>query len=272
MNDDHGGDQPREARDQDIQAVRRTAQILGLFSPESPQISVAEATARLGLHRTTTHRYISSMVASGLLERVDDSSLVRPGASLVQLGTFALSQQRIMMLAPAYLRELAGEVGVTTVLSLWGTSGPVVSLVEEASHPTLVTVRVGSQLSLTSAQAKVFLAFLPDQFHAERLTGGLPEPQRSEARDRVQAVRERAMTSDVNHRGICVVAAPVFSAKGICATLALIGTERMLPSSLESREAATLRNACHRLTKEMGGTWPVADINPSGVDDLRRAT
>lgn len=251
-------DQPGNAREQDIQAVSRTAQILGLFAPETPELSVAETTRRLGLNRTTVHRYFSSMVSCGLLERVEGSSLVRPGRSILQLGSFALGQQRIMQMAPVYLRELALEIKVSTVLSLWGTSGPVVSLVEEADHPTLVTVRVGSQLALNSSQAKVFLAFLPDQFHADRLTGSLPEPQRTEIRRRIEAIRQAGMSSDVNSRGICVLAAPVFAANGICATIAAVGTERMLPDALDSREAVALTAACKRLTKEMGGSWPEA--------------
>lgn len=249
-------DQAGGGREQDIQAVSRTAQILALFTPENPAISVADATRLLGLNRTTVHRYFSSMISSGLLERVEDSALVRPGRSILQLGSFALGQQRIIQMAPAYMRELALDIKVSTVLSLWGTSGPVVTLVEEAEHPTLVTVRVGSQLALNSSQAKVFLAFLPDQFHAERLTGSLPEPQRTETRDRIETVRQNGVSSDVNHRGICILAAPVFAATGICATLAAVGTERMLPSALDSREALALKDACRRLTKEMGGTWP----------------
>lgn len=246
------------ARERDIQAVARTAQILSLFAPECPVISVADTTRRLGLNRTTVHRYFSSMISSGLLERVEDSSLVRPGRSILQIGSFALGQQSIIQLAPTYLRELALDVKVTTVLSLWGTSGPVVSLVEEADHATLVTVRVGSQLALNSSQAKVFLAFLPDQFHADRLTGSLPEPQRTKTRDRIEDIRENGISSDINSRGICILAAPVFAATGICATLAAVGTERMLPAALDSREAMSLKDVCKRLTKEMGGTWPQA--------------
>ena len=251
-------DEPVTAREQDIQAVSRTAQILGLFAPETPELSVAEATRRLGLKRTTVHRYFSSMISAGLLERVEDSALVRPGRSILQLGSFTLGQQRIMQLAPAHMRELALEIKISIVLSLWGASGPVVSLVEETDHATVVTVRVGSQLALNSSQAKVFLAFLPDQFHADRLTGSLPEPQRTETRRRIEAIRRAGMSSDVNHRGICVLASPVFAATGICATIAAVGTERMLPEALDSREATALKAACKRLTKEMGGTWPGA--------------
>ncbi len=251
-------DKPDTAREQDIKAVIRTAQILGLFGPETPELSIAETTRRLGLNRTTVHRYFNSMIGSGLLERVEDSPLVRPGRSILQLGSFMLGQQRIMQMAPPYMRELVLEIKVSTVLSLWGTSGPVVSLVEEADHPTLVTVRVGSQLALDSSQAKVFLAFLPDQFHADRLTGTLPEPQRTETRRRIETIRQVGINSHVNHRGICIIAAPVFAANGICATIAAIGTERMLPEALDSREARAVKSVCMRLTKEMGGTWPVA--------------
>ncbi|WP_296604340.1 helix-turn-helix domain-containing protein [Nocardioides sp.] len=244
------------SREHDIQAVSRTAQILGLFAPDSPAVSVADATRRLGMNRTTVHRYFSSMIASGLLERIEGTTQVRPGRSLLQLGTFAVSQQQIMHLAPAYLRELALEVKVTAVMSLWGTSGPVVSLVEEAEHPTLVTVRVGSQLALDTSQAKIFLAFLADQFHAERLTGGLPEPQRTQTRTQIEEAREHGLSGSVNHRGISIVAGPVFGATGICAALAIVGTERMLSAALDSREATALKRACRGLTKEMGGTWP----------------
>ncbi|TQL69426.1 IclR family transcriptional regulator [Nocardioides albertanoniae] len=250
-------DLPKSGRDQDIQAVTRTAQILGLFSPERPELSVADATELLGLNRTTVHRYFSSMIRSGLLERIEQSASVRPGRSLLQLGAFALGQRRILLHAPTYLRELAREVEVSTVLSLWGSSGPVISLVEEdANHATLVTVRVGTQLSLTSSQAKVFLAFLPDQLAAERLTGALPEQQRNEVREQIQTVREVGISSDVSHRGICIIAAPVFDERGLCAAVAAIGTERMLPDSLDSRQALAVKTTCQRLTKEMGGTWP----------------
>ena len=62
---EHQDERPVAAREQDIQAVSRTAQILGLFGPETPELSVAETTRRLGLNRTTAHRYFSSMISSG---------------------------------------------------------------------------------------------------------------------------------------------------------------------------------------------------------------
>lgn len=60
----------------DIQAVSRTAQILTLFGPETPEVTVAEAAERLGLNRTTLHRYFVSLEAAGLLERTEERNSV----------------------------------------------------------------------------------------------------------------------------------------------------------------------------------------------------
>ncbi|MCT2582062.1 IclR family transcriptional regulator [Actinophytocola gossypii] len=252
----------------DIQAVSRTAQILTLFGPETPEITVAEAAERLGLNRTTVHRYFNSLEAAGLLERTERNSVFTPGRLLLQLGAFAIGRRRVIQLATPYMRDLSRATGLTVVLSLWGPSGPVVSHVEDdESHGTIVTVRVGSQLPLDTAQALVFLAFLPDQLTADRLLGTLPVDQRMHVRERVARIREQGLCDPtVNPRGISVIAAPVFDKSAICATLAFVGTSHMLPVDAASREKALLREAADRVTAEMGG-----EARRSTTDDPREA-
>lgn len=249
----------------DIQAVSRMAQILGLFGPEAPELSVSEATERLRLNRTTVHRYLTSMTAAGLLDRGSRPASYTPGRLIIQLGAFAIGQRRIIQLAPDHLRELTERTGVSSVLSLWGPSGPVVSLVEEdAVHGTIVTVRVGSQLPLDTAQAIAFLAYLPDQLQVDRLLASLPVAQRAGLVDRIATARTIGLSIyPANRRGISVIAAPVFADSGVCATIAAIGTDRMLPSAPDARTAVAVRETAMALTKEMGGTWPAPDSDPS---------
>ncbi|GAA1816944.1 IclR family transcriptional regulator [Actinomadura chokoriensis] len=249
----------------DIQAVSRMAQILGLFGPEDPELSVSEATERLNLNRTTVHRYLTSMTAAGLLERGSRPASYTPGRLIIQLGAFAIGQRRIIQLAPAHLRDLAQRTEVSAVLSLWGPSGPVVSLVEEDSaHGTIVTVRVGSQLSLDTAQAIAFLAFLPDQLQVDRLLASLPSAQRSGLVERIATARETGLSIyPANRRGISVISAPVFADSGVCATIAAIGTDRMLPTAPDGRPALAVKETAAALTKEMGGTSPDAQSDPS---------
>jgi DNA-binding IclR family transcriptional regulator len=249
----------------DIQAVSRMAQMLGLFGPEAPELSVSEATERLRLNRTTVHRYLTSMTAAGLLERGGQPASYTPGSLMIQLGAFAIGQRRVIQLAPDHLRELTERTGVTSVLSLWGLSGPVVSLVEEdAVHGTIVTVRVGSQLPLHTAQAIAFLAYLPDQLQVDRLLASLPAAQRAGLVERIETTRTTGLSIyPANRRGISVIAAPVFADSGVCATIAAIGTDRMLPSAPDARTAVAARETAMALTREMGGTWPGPESHPS---------
>ncbi|GAB3462700.1 IclR family transcriptional regulator [Actinophytocola sediminis] len=251
-----GGPETGTASNGDIQAVSRTAQILTLFAPETPEITVAEAAERLGLNRTTLHRYFASLEAAGLLERTEErNSVFTPGRLLLQLGAFAIGRRKVIQVAATHMRDLTRVTGLTVVLSLWGPSGPVVSHVEDDdSHGTIVTVRMGSQLPLNAAQALVFLAFLPDQLAADRLLGTLPADQRMHVREQIDGIRDRGLTEPIiNARGISVIAAPVFDKSAICATLAFVGTAHLLPPDGSVKETALLAEAAARVTAEMGG-------------------
>jgi DNA-binding IclR family transcriptional regulator len=240
-----------------IQAVRRAARILELFGPQTAEISVAEAAERLGLNRSTTHRYFSSLLAAGFVERTATPGVFTPGALLLQIGAFAIGRRSIIQAAPPHMRALADETRVTTVMSLWGTSGPLVSHVEEDyAHSTVVTVRVGAQLTLDSRQAILFLAFLPDQLLVDRLLSTMPPTRRDQIRQLITTVRQTGMSvRPVNPRGVSIIAAPVFDRRGIAATLALVGTEHMLPADTTSREAGLLKRTAIDLSAEMGGQW-----------------
>ncbi|MDT0439491.1 MULTISPECIES: IclR family transcriptional regulator [Streptomyces] len=247
------GDDARSSGD--IQAVDRTAQILRLFGPETPELTAGEAAERLGLNRTTTYRYCTSLVASGLLERGSAPGSYAPGALLLQLGAFALGRRKVVDLAPSYMRELCSTTGLTTVLSLWGSTGPIVSRVEEdATRTVLVTVRVGTQLSLTAAQSKVFLAHMSDQLRADRLLGSLPAVAREELTEEIRTLAgtdQVAMSPD--GFGIHAMAAPVFDEYGICATVALVATDDLLPLDVHGATARHLRNTARALSQAMGG-------------------
>lgn len=242
----------------DIQAVGRVGQILGLFSGENPTTTVAEAAERLGLNRSTTHRYFTSLAAAGLLERTQEQSRFEPGGLLLQLGAAALGRRRVLEVAPPFLRRVCQSTHLTAVISLWGSSGPVVSRTEEDStRSVLVTVRVGTQLGLRSAQAKVFLAFLADQLRVGRLLATLPPDERDELHAQLDEVRRTAVAADhLVESGITALATGVFDEHGICATIALIGTTRTLPigSATPIREA--LVSTAAQITERMGGANP----------------
>jgi DNA-binding IclR family transcriptional regulator len=211
----------------DIQAVRRAAHILRLFSESTRGLSVAEVAERTGLNRSTTHRYVSTMVAEEILERVpDEPSTYVPGRLMLALGTIAQGQRRLLEVARSHMRALSRATNLTVTLSLWSSFGPIVSLVSEPStHPVLLTVRVGSRLGLESAQTRLFLALSQEEGIAERFLRPLAPRDRQELEASFTEIRKtgicRMQLPNIDAVGI---AAPVFDHHELAATIALLGT------------------------------------------------
>ncbi|MBM0237414.1 IclR family transcriptional regulator [Micromonospora sp. ATA32] len=248
---------PPASLEPEIQAVSRAAQILRLFGLGSSDLTAAEVAERLGLNRTTAYRYCTSLVAAGLLERGHRAGSFIPGGLLLQLGVFALGRRRVVDLAPAHLRRLCAATHHTAVMSLWGGTGAVVSRVEEEPAPVVVvTVRVGTQLALGAAQSKVFLAWHPDQLMVSRYLANYPVGERTAFEDDVAAVRARGFATYTEVPGILAIAAPVFDEYGVCAALALVGTEVSLSARDDSSHLAALLTTARELTEELGGRQP----------------
>jgi len=240
----------------EIQAVSRAAQILALYGPDTPVLTAVEAAVRLGLNRSTAYRYCTSLVTAGLLERGMEAGTFIPGGLLLQLGAYSIGRRRVMDLAPPHLRSLSNNARMTAVLSLWGSSGPIVSRVEEEVAPiVLVTVRVGSHLPLDTAQAKVFAAFHFNDFVVSRLLANLPHDLRARLMADITVVRKAGYCATSSTPGIVAIAAPVFDEYGICASLAVVSTDNTLATSSDAPQLAMVVTAARELTKEMGGSY-----------------
>lgn len=238
----------------DIQAVSRVGQILALYGPQTAELTASDVAARLGMNRTTAYRYCTSLVAAGLLERGSGRGAFALGALLLQLGVQAKGRHRVMDIAPSQLAQLSSDVGATAVLSLWGGNCPIVALVQEDLTSTvLVTVRPGSRLDLGSAQMRVFLAYLPDPQLLERATAGLSEAARAEIDAAVHNTRRNGYSTVNLEDGLFSAAAPVFDVRGICATVALLGGDRLAGFPTGSLPLARLIETAASLSDMLGG-------------------
>ncbi|WP_187270701.1 IclR family transcriptional regulator [Lacisediminihabitans profunda] len=234
-----------------IQSIERAGQILSLFDQDTLNLSVATVAERLGLNRTTAHRYLLSLQSSGFLDKTN-----APGPILDQLSAFISGRRKVLSLAPPIMRELSDKTQMTVVMSLLGRSGPVVALVEEAAVGTiLVTVRVGTVLAPKSAQSRVLVAFQSEQSVISQHLSGMTEVEaRMEEVELGKVRRDRLGWADLGHLGLAAVAAPVFGSRNVQAAIALIGTAKMLPTSDNSVPLARdLQTAAAQLSKLVGG-------------------
>lgn len=239
-----------------IQVIGRCEEILRLFSPTRTTLRSSDLENELGMQRSTAHRYLASLASSGFLDRMEDGSF-GPGPLLVQVGTIALDSRRVLDLADPYLRRLSAAVKETCVLSLWGGSGPVVArVVEDLEKVVHVLVRIGATLDITSAQGRVFLAFLHDPSTVARATARLEPTQAKALLEGLEQVRSDALAINATVvRGVRTVAAPILDRHGtIAAAMAVVGTMQTIPDDPHSGIALALRETADDLSRQLGWT------------------
>ena len=221
------------------QSVERAVRLLSFFSPEEPELSLAQLTERLGTSRATTHRYTLALRRVGLLRF--DAGAYSLGPRVVELAATALAGLRIVRVAGATMQRLVAELNETVVLSIWDGEQPVVMRVDDNTDRLVrIVVRVGARLPRSdSAQGKVFLAFAPDG-------GELSAVEREE----IQTTRIAANSQVVD--GIRAIATPVFQGDEVTAAMAVVGTIVSLPDDPGSAVALRLRAAAEALSADLG--------------------
>jgi hypothetical protein len=77
------------------QSVERAMRLLGFFSAEEPELTLAQLTTRLGASKPTTHRYTLALRRTGLLRFDATRGVYSLGVRLVELAAAARYRPRI---------------------------------------------------------------------------------------------------------------------------------------------------------------------------------
>lgn len=232
-----------------IQSIDRAAAVLALFDENTHALSPALVADRLGLNRSTAHRYLQALQTAGFLSAGNGL-----GPLVDQLAALVSTRQQILTLAPPVLRRLSDRAGLTAVLSLPGRGGAIVTLVEEAPEDTvLLTVRPGTALEPRAAQSRILLAYQTDPQAVTRALATLPPAEgRAEQAELAKARRDGLAWADLRRPGLESVAVPVFGdGHDAVAAIGLIGTTALLVGADNAPRIDALRAAGEELTALM---------------------
>src|SRR5262245_60867754 len=186
------------------------------------------------------HRYLASLVASGLASQDTGTRRYSLGPLAMRLGLAALNTYQPLREAIQLQRELRDRFDETFVLSVWGGQGPTVVHVEESSQPIIMTMRIGATLPmLATASGLVFAAFLPRHFIEPLLKAAMKagNEQNAIARDAasikelIREVREQGYAHNHGHlmQGVSALAFPLIGPVGtLVAVLAVMGREKRI--------------------------------------------
>ncbi len=218
------------------------------------------------------HRYLVSLIRSGLVEQDRLTSRYDLGPFALNLGLVALDRVDRIRLGLAAISELRDLTNETVALAVWSERGPVVVRWERPRRPITVNVLTGTHLSLLgSAAGRVFAAWLPEQqtdalLRQEIESGKLATPVASleEARRLLADVRAQGLaviSSGYFARGVEAAAGPVFNFKNeISMSIAVVGVEGTLDLDPEGPTLSALKRACAQLSIRLGSTTAGASL------------
>ncbi len=153
------------------QSLERGLAILGCFTSEHPVLGIADIADELGMSRSTTHRYVTTLLALGYLEQ-GRSRKYRLGLRVTDLGMSALNSTGLRENVHPFLEELRERTGYTIGLAV--LDGTEILYVDRArswrraERETDLGLHPGSRIpAYCTAMGKVLLAHLPDEVQRE---------------------------------------------------------------------------------------------------------
>jgi IclR family pca regulon transcriptional regulator len=156
------------------QSLERGLAILSCFTAKRPVLGIADIADELGMSRSTTHRYVITLVALGYLEQ-GASRKYRLGLRVTNLGMSALNSTGLSEHAHPYLEELRQRTSYTTSLAV--LDGSDIVYVDRARSfrrgqgEIDLDLHPGSRLpAYATAMGKILLAYLPEADQREVLS------------------------------------------------------------------------------------------------------
>lgn len=256
-------DQPDRRGRYRIQAIERAVAILNAFTVEQPEYGVTELANELGLHKSTTHRFLVNLEHAGLVERNPRTGRYRLGLHILELSGVVTQQMSLWEEALPFLEGLVRDTGETGHLAVLD-NGEAVYVERVETHRALripSAVGRGYPAHATSL-GKVLLAHLgADEVDEIITTQGLEShtphtiTDATDLHDELAMIRERgyAVDNEEYDEGLCCIGAPIRDHTGaIVAALGVGGpVTRVTPERL-SELSELVSQAATGLSRRLG--------------------
>lgn len=249
-----------------VKSLFKALSLLEAFSPETPELSVAELSERTGVQKATCNRLVMTMMYAGWLTRVGNGRYA-PTVKLFRIGSTAIRRLDVREAARPWLRDLVSRFGDTGYLMVPDGVRVVCLDRVEGDHPVQVhAIDIGMSLPFHAGAAP--LALLA---HREDLVAAMSRQKLERYTDqtvtrfdeferRLQAVREQGFSLSMEDYlpGVAAVGAPVFDSEGVAiATLSLGGlVSRFQPPRLQEITEAVIA-AATSLSHQLGYSGPL---------------
>ncbi len=211
-------------REAAVQSVVRALTLLEALGGSGGEIGIADLSRRVGLHVSTTHRLLSTLIGRGYARQNPETDRYTLGARALHLGEAYLGQMDLRRLVRPILERLSRESGETANLVI--LDGREVLYLDKVESPRSLRIfsRIGHRAPLhCTAAGKVLLAYRT-KAEADALVGRGPLEaltrntitSMSQLRRDLEKVREQGYARDQEEceEATCCLAVPVRRADG----------------------------------------------------------
>lgn len=208
------------------------------------------------------HRYLTSFIRAGLVQRTQTRGLYDLGPFAAELGFAAIGRIDREQLGREAMSELADRLNFTVCLVIWTDNEPVVIGVEAPSGPMFTGIRTGSRLPvLQSASGLMFAARLPPAAQRRLVDRHAPKEgvDPKEALERLAAIRAAGFAHVRNSvmPGMSGVAVPICDATGeTILVLASLERTSLFEARVESEVVAEMKAVADAVSARLG--WSAA--------------
>lgn len=240
--------------------------ILSTMVEAGQPITLRDIAAGAKITPPQAHAYLVSFRKLGLVEQDANSGRYQLGPFALQLGLARLRSSNPLRMTSEAVVDLAVELGLMVTVTVWGTFGPTIVQVQEATDQVHVNLRAGAVYSLTgTATGRVFAALLPESIIKPRVAAELREGTRSQrvgsSMSWQQVAQELAEVKRLGYAptegspipGINALSAPVFDHTGqMQLAVTLVGPAGAVDVSEGSPQARRLLAFTEHLSTQLG--------------------
>ena len=246
-----------------IQSIEVGLKLIDALARMNGPKALGEIARAAGLSPSTTHRYMTSFIRTGMVNQDAATGRYDLGRMAVRVGLAALARIDATSYAANAARELVEETQLTVFSSVWGEQGPVIVSWIRGYNLVSTSIGIGSRLPLIrSATGHIFRAFLPEALTAAVLEeeietsyrGARSAAARAELDKTVERVRRErfAMVKGKLIPGLRAAAAPILDCQGeVAVSLTMVGPDepvigRRTPAVL------ALKHKAQEASRELG--------------------
>lgn len=246
-------------------SLERGLSALELVASAQQPLALSEISRRMGLHRSTAHHLLQTLVALGWLRQDDESRGYALSARPYQLTGRKWSVEQIGAFAQPLLERLTQETGEGSSVAVWVNGIVTIAAKREADGPVRVVQDIGGERPLyCTAVGKAIAGWLPQaevaaalcrqpmvQLTPKTITT-LPAFEQELRRIRGSGY---AIDDEEQFEGLRCIAVPVFCHTGqVAGSMCVVGPKHRMTHQKLASVRTPLAAGAHELSLRLGYT------------------